>query len=43
MKIIKCKGEMDGKVCNNEYATKKDPKAKLNHDRPQCFKCGTRA
>lgn len=36
MKIIKCS-------CGNEYATRKDPKAKLNHDRPQCVKCGVRA
>ena len=35
LKIIKC-------VCGNKYASKKDPKAKLIHDRPQCVICGKR-
>jgi len=42
MDIIKCKGEINGKPCGEEYATRKDPKAKKSHDRPQCGVCGER-
>jgi len=35
LKIIKC-------VCGNQYASKKNPKAKLIHERPQCVVCGKR-
>lgn len=35
LKIITC-------ICGNQYASKKDPKAKRVHDRPQCVECGAR-
>ncbi len=35
VKIIKC-------VCGNKYATRKDPKAELVRERPQCGICGKR-
>jgi hypothetical protein len=35
LKIIKC-------VCGNQYASKKNSKAKLIHERPQCVVCGKR-
>ena len=29
-------------VCGNKYATRKNPKAELIRDRPQCGRCGKR-
>jgi len=42
VEIIKCRGKINGKPCNNEYATRKDVKAEKSHDRPQCNICGQR-
>ena len=35
VKIIRC-------VCGNKYATRKNPKAELMRERPQCGICGKR-
>ncbi len=35
LRIVTC-------VCSNKYATRKDPKAGLMRDRPQCGICGKR-
>ena len=35
VKIIKC-------VCGNKYASRKNPKAELVRERPQCGICGKR-
>ena len=35
LRIVTC-------VCGNKYATRKDPKAELARDRPQCRICGKR-
>jgi hypothetical protein len=35
VKIITC-------ACGEKYPTRKDPKAELARDRPQCGKCGKR-
>jgi len=35
LRIVTC-------VCSNQYASRKNPKAELMRDRPQCGICGKR-